>query len=222
MFYLFIFLSQILLIYFLTRKLTNELYNLLLIFIKKENTIFKIISLIYLPGTVLHEMSHFIMATILLLKVKRVNFFPEFSPGRIKLGSVSYERKDFIRGFIVGIAPLFGAIFFFYFIKLARPFPSDSMYLDLIILYLIFAVSSTMFSSKQDLADFIYIIPTLIIAAILIHILPIDINLFIKNEAMINNMLQFVKEVNFYLFLSLLANGFIIVVLRAIGNLLRK
>ena len=210
---------QITLIFFISRLTTNQIFYFLRKFIKKEKVIFSLVSLFYLPGTSLHEIAHFLAATALFLKVKEIKIFPEFKEGYIKLGSVLYEKKDFIRGFLVGIAPIFAGILFFYFISVFKIFPSTNIFQNLLFAYLIFAVSSTMFSSKQDLVDFVFIIPILILIIAFIYIFQIDFSIILKNKELLESLLEFLKEVNFYLFFSLIINFSFFIILKWLTNI---
>lgn len=222
MFQSIILLFQGVFLFFLSRRATNQLFQFLRIFIKNEKLVFSIISFLYLPGTILHEMGHFIMATILFLKVKDINIFPEIKQDYIKLGSVLYEKKDFVRSFIIGIAPLFAGIFFFYYLSVFRLFPSANLLQNALFLYLIFTVSSTMFSSKQDLVDFIFIVPFVIFVAGIVYIFQINLNFILKDERVLNNLSEFLKEVNFYLFISLIVNLGSIIILKSVTILVKK
>lgn len=209
-----IFFILILFLFFLSRQTTNQFFFFLRRFIKNEKTIYGLLSFLYLPGTILHELSHFFAATILFLKVREVKILPEFEKNYIKLGKVIYEKKDFVRGFLVGIAPLFGAILFFYLVSFFRLFPSQNQILNLFFFYLIFTVSSTMFSSKQDLVDLVFIIPFIIFMGILFYIFQIDPTQVLENSKIINNLLTFLNQVNQYLFFSLIINLLVLVMLK--------
>jgi hypothetical protein len=212
---------QTIALFFVSRHSTNQLFQFLRIFIKNEKWVFAIVSFLYLPGTILHEMAHFFAAMALFLKVKDINIFPEFKKDYIKLGSVLYEKKDFVRSFLVGIAPFFAGIFFFYYLSIFKLFPSVNLLQNLLFSYLIFAVSSTMFSSKQDLIDFIFIIPFVIFGAGIIYIFQIDFTFILKNEKAVKNLVQFLKEINFYLFISLIINLSLIIILKSFRFFLR-
>lgn len=60
-----------------------------------------IYSLFVLPGTIIHELSHWIVAELLLVKTGEITIFPEES----RLGSVSTAKSDPFRGFLIGLAP---------------------------------------------------------------------------------------------------------------------
>ena len=138
-------------IFFLSRQNIKQLFFIFKkILSHKKNyhqkTIYKIISLIFLPGTIVHELSHFFAAIVLFLPVKDIQIFPKFEEGQIKLGHVLYVKKDFLRGILVGVAPFFGALFLFFGLSFFNLFPSKSLGINVALIYLIFTVSSLMFS----------------------------------------------------------------------------
>ena len=108
------FIILLLILFFLSCQTTNEIFYFLRMFIKNDSTVFGLVTFFFLPGTILHEFSHFFMAIILFLPVHKIQILPEFEKNYIKLGKVLYEKKDVIRGVIVGIAPLLGAMLFFH------------------------------------------------------------------------------------------------------------
>lgn len=216
------FILQIFALYFLSHQTTNEFFYFLRAFTRNQKTVFVLVSVLFFPGTVLHEMAHYFFALITNLKVREVKLFPEFNEGYIKLGRVLYEKKDFVRGLIVGIAPIIIALFFFWWLGAFRIFPNDNLYLNLILGYLVFAVSSTMFSSKQDLVDLIYIIPLIIIIVGAVYIFDIRADLILNNGKVIENAVAVIKTINFYLLFSLVINIFLILVFKSFRKILKK
>ncbi len=176
-----IFLIEIILIYFISRVLIRELFYVFSKFIKNTNLVYYLLALIFLPGTLIHELAHFLVALFLLLPVRELTIFPTIEDNEIKLGEVRFVKKDVFRGILVGIAPVFFgtasliAIFYFQLIK------NNNLIVDLILFYLIFAISSNMFSSKKDLEDLAYLMPILIIIGIILYLagIPISINVII-------------------------------------------
>jgi len=217
-----IFILLILSLFFVSHSTTNELFYLLRIFFKSEKTVFGLISLIYLPGTIMHEMSHFLMATVLLIRVREVKILPEFEKNYIKLGKVLYEKKDFVRGVLIGIAPLVIGLVFLWWLALIQIFPSSYWYVNLLLGYLIFSVSSTMFSSAQDLVDLIYIFPLLLLIGLIIYIFNIRVDLLFNNNNLIKGINQMLSIINMYLFLSLSLNLATMIVVRGLRKLINN
>lgn len=119
-----------------------------------------IISLFFLPGTILHEFSHFFVAKLLFVKTFGMEFTPEYSMGRLKMGSVKVEKTDFLRSFVIGVAPLFvGASFLTYILwflwhtySYLDVFKSTTTFsITILIVFLLFMITNTMFSSKKDM-----------------------------------------------------------------------
>lgn len=216
------FILQIIALYFFSRKTTNEFFYFLRTFTKNQKTVFILVSILFFPGTVIHEMAHYFFAVITNLRVREVKLFPEFHEGYIKLGRVLYEKKDFVRGIIVGIAPIIIALFFFWWLGAFRLFPNENPYLNLIFGYIVFAVSSTMFSSKQDLVDLIYIIPLFIIIGGLIYIFDIRADLILSNGRVIKGMMSVIKTINFYLLFSLVVNILLILFFKSYRKIIGK
>lgn len=219
---LLLFVFQIVLLFFLSKKTTNEIFNFFRTLHIEEKTIFIIVSLLFLPGTILHELAHYFAAVILFMKVRDVKIFPEFEENEIKLGRVLYEKKDFVRGILVGIAPIFAGLFFFWVMAYFKLFPHKNIFLSIFFLYLIFAVSSTMFSSKQDLIDIIYLLPLVIVITGIIYIFNIRIDLLFKNQTMSKNIFNFIENIDVYFFFSLIINLFIIALLKFLRKIAMK
>lgn len=220
--YFFLCVGQLIVLFFISRKATNSFFHFLRLLSKNEKLIFSLVALLYLPGTIIHEMSHFFAALILFLRVREVSIFPAVQKNYIKLGSVTYERKDFIRGFLVGIAPLGGGMLIFYSIGFLHLFPSHHFLLNVLFAYIIFTVSSTMFSSSQDLVDFLYMIPLFIIFAGFVYVFHIDIMRVAGNVFFANQILPLIKTINIYLLFSLIINISVIIFLTASARLLKR
>jgi hypothetical protein len=209
-----IFIITVILIYFLSRQVINEIFYFFNHFIKNKKIIFLLISIFFFPGTVLHELSHFFLAMILFLPVVGLEIFPKFEGQSIKLGTVHYIKKDFLRGFIVGIAPFFGAMLFFWLISYLPA--------NIFSYYLIFVVSSTMFSSKKDIEDLLYLIPLILIIAGIFYILNISPSQFLDQFAINKVLIEFINKINQYLIISLVINFFLFGILKLTRLVIKK
>ncbi|MDO8498086.1 MAG: hypothetical protein Q7S61_06110, partial [bacterium] len=158
-----LFISEILVLYAVSRVSTSFIFYVFKKVTKSTDISFALLTFIFSPGTVLHELSHFLMATILFLRVREFNLLPVWKGNHIKLGSVVYEKKDLIRGIIVGIVPIWTGIGALAILAYYLHGGEVSAGLKILLWYLVFVISSTMFSSQQDLKDVIYILPLLII-----------------------------------------------------------
>src|SRR3989344_8255063 len=130
-------------------------------------------SLLFLPGIIIHELSHFFMAGFLGVRTGEITIFPsgKTESGAERLGSVQIATTDIVRSSLIGIAPLFvGSISIIALTKWQFPQLLDSILaiqgvlnelviegrqiiavpLNFIWIYLIFAISNTMFASDSD------------------------------------------------------------------------
>ncbi len=215
-----LFLFLIIAIFFITRELFKKFYLIFVSTFKNESIAYVLISILFLPGTALHELSHFLMATIFMLRVYDFTLLPQKKGNMIKMGSVVYEKKDLVRSVIIGIAPLFGGLFFFFFLSYFNLFPAKSLLLNLIIAYLIFTVSSTMFSSKQDLKDLIYTIPFILLLIFFLYIFNLNPLFYLQGDKKLLLLIsEFFKRINMYLLFSLIINLFLLFLLSLIMKL---
>ena len=167
-------------------------------------------------------MSHFFTAIILFLNVKDIRIFPEFENDHIRLGSVSFEKKDFIRGILVGVAPIIFAMLIFFIVATNALYPTNSLGLNILFGYLIFTISSTMFSSKKDIVDLIYVIPLAIILIGVTIYFGINDSALFKSDFITKLTINFFEKVNFYLFFSLIINIVLLGVLKVVVFLFKR
>jgi hypothetical protein len=144
---------------------------------------------LFLPGTLLHEMSHWLTAFVLGVRTGRFSLWPQMKKGgELQMGSVQVEMSDPLRHSLIGLAPLiFGTIAVLLIgqglLKLGRLGDAiNSGNLELIIeavgqlllipdvwlwFYLIFAISNAMLPSASDRESwrtvFIYLTLTVVL-----------------------------------------------------------
>jgi hypothetical protein len=92
---------------YLPRLLQREIQLILLMLTRQADLSMALFSLMFLPGVLLHESSHFIMAQILGVNTGKFSIFPRrLDNGQIRLGYVETENTDFFRDSLIGLAPL--------------------------------------------------------------------------------------------------------------------
>lgn len=198
------FTSIILLIilFFISRLSLQRLFHLLHRYINNNNMIYVGISILLFPGTIIHELSHAIMAMILQLKIHDIHIFPEWKNGQIKLGSVSYVKKDVFRSILVGVAPLFVGILALWWLYSLGLYNQASPLQFIFINYIVFVISTTMFSSKQDMVDIIYAIPVIILIGGIIFVFQIDSSQ-ILSLIDVEPIMQFMYAIRAYLMIAI-------------------
>jgi hypothetical protein len=89
------------------RALHRELQYVFLLLTRRAEVAIVIFSLIFLPGVVLHELSHFIMAKLLRVRTGNFSIIPHrIGNGRLRMGYVETAQADVVRDALIGFAPL--------------------------------------------------------------------------------------------------------------------
>lgn len=156
----------------LQRRLHWEIQAIFLILTRRQDIAIVLFSLLFLPGVLIHELSHFLMARILGVRTGRLSVIPRpMADGRLQLGYLETSRVDFLRDALIGIAPLIFGGFFIGYIAL-EPLGIPNYWTGLtgvnpdevrqglvgifsradfwVWFYLAFAISSTMMPSRSD------------------------------------------------------------------------
>ncbi len=166
------FIITLLPLVFLQRLLHREIQAVFLIISRSPEFTIALFSLIFLPGVLLHEFSHYLMAVILGVPAARFSLIPQMLPdGRLQLGYVETVKTDIIRDSLIGAAPLIAGGLFVAYLSVTRlellPLWAvlrngqwNLFFLGISLLpqikdfplwfYLVFTISSTMLPSRSD------------------------------------------------------------------------
>ena len=131
-----------------------------------------VFSILFFPGVILHEFSHFIMAKLLFVPTRGFSIIPKMMPeGYLRMGYVEVAETDIVRDSLIGAAPLilgnlvvaYIAIYRLHLIPLWDVLRNGQMslfWMGMTLLprvpdfwlwfYLTFAISSTMLPSRSD------------------------------------------------------------------------
>jgi hypothetical protein len=133
-----------------------------------------LLALVMFPGTVVHEICHYVAATFLFVKVNSISFLPQKTEGGVALGHIQpAKRPDPFRDALIGVAPLIGgSAVIVAIVALGFRFPMPSYFLgaqhlvtelsalqthidlhstsDLIVLWLLFSIGNSIFPSGSD------------------------------------------------------------------------
>ncbi len=157
---------------FVQRIVHRETQAIFLLITRRGDLTLALFSLLFFPGVLLHETSHYFVARLLLVRTGRFSLLPQpIGNGRLQLGYVETAASDWLRDALIGAAPLFaGGLFVAYagVVRLGLPSIWDAMITygpkftpDLLRhlyavpdfwlwIYLTFAISSTMLPSTSD------------------------------------------------------------------------
>ncbi len=154
------------------RRLHYEIQAILIVITRRADIALALFSLLFLPGVILHETSHFVSARLLGVRTGHFSIIPQPLPdGKLRMGYVETASTDIVRDSLIGSAPFFVGCLFVLYVALI-PLGLASVWTefvkgDLVVLtdavgsmymrpdfwlwfYLVFVVSSTMFPSASD------------------------------------------------------------------------
>ena len=169
---LIIFTLNLMPLVYLQRFLHRELQIIIYLITRNKPLTIALFSLLFLPGVMLHEASHYLTAKILGVRTGRFTVIPQaVKDGGLVLGSVEVEKTDILRDSLIGLAPIVAGTLFIAYAAVAQ-LRLDALWhvlangqLNLFFMglgllpnvpdfylwfYLTFAVSSTMLPSESD------------------------------------------------------------------------
>jgi hypothetical protein len=170
-------------------RLHRELQAVFLLVTRRIDVSLILVSIIFLPGVLLHEVSHYLVARLLGVPTGKISIIPKIqTDGRVRLGYVETTHTDILRETLIGAAPLIAGVLFIAFVSVSQlglpaiwenieggellllnqtlPYLYNSA--DFWIwFYLVFAVSSTMMPSRSDRRAWM---PVAIIVAVLLSL----------------------------------------------------
>ncbi|MEK7165520.1 MAG: hypothetical protein AAB874_01790 [Patescibacteria group bacterium] len=181
--------AEIILLYFITNRLTSVLFTLFIIIFRNKQIATGILTGLYLPGTVIHELAHLITAEVLRVPTGTLSFTPEVTrttarEHEIIAGSVGIGATDPVRRFLIGFAPVIFGLFFLglivwvwnYFWPQLADWRQQTLFI-ILIGYLLFAVSNNMFSSHSDLDGSWPLIIFIILITLVFYFMGVRISL---------------------------------------------
>lgn len=208
MIFLFIIVAELIVLWLLSRRLTQNLYITAFLTTTSRPIAVGFLSFLFFPGTVIHELAHLFTAEILGVRTSGLTLVPEgLEEKNVRTGSVSIAQSDPIRRAVIGIAPVFVGLGAIGIISYFLPgvwqqvtldltnnilFSSYSIYVALLLIYALFAVSNTMFSSPEDMEGFWPVILVLTILGIAGYVAGLRITL---TDPVANNVTVFFQSV---------------------------
>lgn len=101
-----------LLLYPLNRWISTHVQGVVLLLTGSVSVSMWVFWVLFLPGTLLHELSHWLTAKLLLVRTSSFSVWPKQKKrGQLQMGAVQVDEVDPFRHAIIGLAPLiFGTI----------------------------------------------------------------------------------------------------------------
>jgi len=183
--YVILLIAEIITLFELSKKVQRKLGGFFYGVFKNKKRAIYAMSILFLPGTFVHEMSHFLAALILFVPVGKMQLIPRINGDNIELGSVTIAKTDFIRSFFISIAPLvigsctvLSVIFFAFTYKWYENF-----WLVALLVYFVFTVTNTMFISKKDAQGTIGFIVFIIFITVVVVLLGLNIRVTFEQNS---------------------------------------
>lgn len=100
----------------LQRMLHREVQTIFLLLTRRSDLSIALFAVLFFPGVLLHEGSHFVAAKLLRVRTGRFSIIPRPLPGgRLQMGFVETAPADWVRDTLIGAAPLItGGLFVAY------------------------------------------------------------------------------------------------------------
>lgn len=221
----------LLLLFFISRSITNQLYAVFYLLTRSDRISIYLLSCLLLFGTIIHELSHLFVALLIRVPTGQLTVFPKIEKtgqGReVRAGRLMIADTDPFRHTIIGLAPMIVGIFFiyligFYFfqnISVFQPSSYNIQPLNLIGVFFLFSISVSMFSSRRDIESAIIVIPAVLLIFTTLYLIGIRILL---DPQLTDKVTIVLTHVNGYLALSLIFDYGILALLFIVTAILQK
>jgi len=220
MFYLIILILEIVVLYFLSRLVVGKLFHLFSQKIGKRNLGLWLFALLFLPGTFIHEISHFLAALFLLVPVGELKLTPNFKESGVDLGSVAIAKTDPLRRFLIGVAPFLSGlsiIFTILFLISTKQF-INVWWNNILAAFLIFEVANSMFASKKDLEGALILLTFIIFVLAFLYLIGFRISLNLSNFFS-GSTKEILKSANWFLLVPIGMDVFLLMLLKRLKYL---
>lgn len=216
--YLVYFLLLLGALFFFSRNLTKLISHILMLIFHKQHIAIYVLSFIFLPGVVVHELSHLLVANILFVPTGEVEFFPEIQGNQVKMGSVAIARTDPLRRFLVGVAPVIGGLGIL-LLSFTYLHTTTLSWQSFLLLYTVFQVGNTLFSSNKDMEGATGFIIGACVVGTVLQILGVPVVGWLVGLFQNTLIVGFFNRINIYLFVALGLDIFLVLLLEGLVRL---
>lgn len=219
---------ELIILFFTSKVIFQALYFLSYKVFRNQHSATIPLFLLFFPGVIIHEISHFLIAEILFVKSYHMEIWPKVIHGRVQMGSIQIQNTDLIRRVLIGVAPIIVGVAFLSSILLIfvtnigvqNIFSSSfNIFIASVVIWSVFVVTNTMFSSKKDIEGAVelflalsFILFVFIIASI---ILGLDLAAFIKGLVLDGRIVSVVENLVILLSFPLILNAVIYILAKA-------
>jgi len=102
-----ILLAELLILFLFSRAVTGSLAGMIHLFTRSRKLSISLLVILFLPGTIIHELAHLLSAGMMMVPVGEIEILPKIENDSVHLGSVEVAQTDIFRRAIIGLDPLF-------------------------------------------------------------------------------------------------------------------
>jgi len=210
-----LFFLELFVLFFLSKELQQTLSLFLSKITRSKKMTVILLSILFFPGTLIHELSHLIMAQILLVKTGEINLIPRFDGRKVTLGSVTVIGADPFRRILIGVAPfLTGISLILTLLFLTQKYHLLNTPWIIVISYSIFEIGNSMFSSKKDLEGLIIFIPLISILLSIYIILGQELSFYALSGFITEDIIHLFIQGTYYMAFPIILDLIVVFIIR--------
>lgn len=223
----FYFVLSLVVLYLTQKKLIAQFSRLIHRFGGSRNTLIIFWSIIFLPGTIIHELSHFFFAILTGARTGKIEVFPRIleesleneESGGVTLGFVQTQKLNPFQGLLVGLAPFLVGLSLLVWLSssMQSSYASGSFSLLFLQGYLFFTISNSFFPSRSDLRHVVPLVITVSLIGLLLWIFGFQV--LLKPSPTVLGILE---TISLTLAISVILNILIIFVIFIIRKIFKK
>lgn len=207
-----LFIFELIILFFLSRGLAQSLAFFFFRITKSKNSTIQLLSLLFLPGVIVHELAHLITAGILFVPVGDIEFVPKLqNDGTVKLGSVAIAKTDPLRRAVIGFAPVFAGLTIIFTTFYYSP-PLLATY------YILFEVSNTMFSSRKDAEGAVELLATIAVLIFLLYLIGVRFDPSVIRQFFPFDLTPFLKKADLFFLVPIVIDILAVGLIRVIND----
>lgn len=215
-------LFELVVLFLLSGLLTRKLSRLFHRMTKSRKMTVYLLSIFFLPGTLIHELSHFLMAAVLFVPTGKLSLMPELQEDghTLRMGSLEVAKTDPFRGVLIGVAPLLmgtiiitGSLFL-----VGTEHLLTAWWTYVVMGYVLFEIGNTMFSSRKDLEGALELLLLLVILLPVLYFLGVKFPVLHPHITITPQMATLLHQAGVYLAIPLAIDIIVVGLLSLIKN----